>query len=314
MKISRPSSSTKTPLQVFPSDKMPTTICEYCISIMDFLYRFKQMCREADGALRVVHSSEIWPMALDIPQFPEDAPFAIVEKLEIPVDDPGQVVEILESDLFIEDSQPVSTLEELEIKNKDESSITISLPMEVLKKPTMSPLKRLKSHIKSKATGVPSSSLSAPKETRVLSRIKNEPKVLNQIPSKGQTTKVPQFMRNKNGNVEILMEEKPDLLQTDVFPCPHCDRSFPLQQLLEIHEQNHTRERESACEVCDKKFFTKYDLAKVRELNLTQFLDNKRDFHFSTWRCTHKNVPMFVWSARNPSVDLRCCIATKRHI
>lgn len=49
---------------------------------------------------------------------------------------------------------------------------------------------------------------------------------------------------------------------TDVFPCRHCERSFPLKQLLDIHMKNHDRERTFVCDSCGHKFFTKYDLAK----------------------------------------------------
>lgn len=49
---------------------------------------------------------------------------------------------------------------------------------------------------------------------------------------------------------------------TDVFPCPHCERSFPLKQLLDLHKAIHDRERSFPCEQCNRKFFTKYDLAK----------------------------------------------------
>lgn len=49
---------------------------------------------------------------------------------------------------------------------------------------------------------------------------------------------------------------------TDVFPCQHCERSFPLKQLLDIHMKNHDRERTFVCNSCGRKFFTKYDLGK----------------------------------------------------
>ncbi|KRT81579.1 zinc-finger associated domain containing protein [Oryctes borbonicus] len=51
-------------------------------------------------------------------------------------------------------------------------------------------------------------------------------------------------------------------VQTDVFPCLHCERSFPLKQLLDLHMKNHNRERSYECTKCRRKFFTKYDLSK----------------------------------------------------
>ncbi|XP_063906989.1 zinc finger protein pita-like isoform X1 [Zophobas morio] len=55
---------------------------------------------------------------------------------------------------------------------------------------------------------------------------------------------------------------KVNQVKTDCFPCPHCERSFPLKQLLDLHKANHNRERNYNCDECDKAFFTKYDLSK----------------------------------------------------
>lgn len=46
----------------------------------------------------------------------------------------------------------------------------------------------------------------------------------------------------------------------NVFHCKKCDRSFPLEQLLNLHERNHARERNFMCAQCDKSFFSKSDL------------------------------------------------------
>lgn len=53
-----------------------------------------------------------------------------------------------------------------------------------------------------------------------------------------------------------------DPVETDVFPCNQCARSFPLRQLLDLHMANHTRDRKFQCETCEKAFFSKYDLGK----------------------------------------------------
>jgi ribosomal protein S17E len=55
---------------------------------------------------------------------------------------------------------------------------------------------------------------------------------------------------------------KVNQVKTDCYPCPHCERSFPLKQLLDLHKANHTRERNYNCDECSKAFFTKYDLSK----------------------------------------------------
>lgn len=46
-------------------------------------------------------------------------------------------------------------------------------------------------------------------------------------------------------------------MKIDCFPCPHCDRAFPLKQLLDLHVANHNRERDFQCGECNRKFFTK---------------------------------------------------------
>lgn len=81
----------------------------------------------------------------------------------------------------------------------------------------------------------------------------------------------PIIRTDEQGNVEIVTviienEQDPlkvaDPVETNVFPCPYCERSFPLKQLLDIHVTNHTRERKFACVICQKLFFSKYDLSK----------------------------------------------------
>lgn len=43
-----------------------------------------------------------------------------------------------------------------------------------------------------------------------------------------------------------------EVVQTHVFACTMCERSYPLSQLLEIHMKNHVRERNHPCELCNK--------------------------------------------------------------
>lgn len=51
-------------------------------------------------------------------------------------------------------------------------------------------------------------------------------------------------------------------VETHVYPCDQCARSFPLRQLLDLHMANHVRDRKFQCDSCDKAFFSKYDLGK----------------------------------------------------
>ncbi|KAH8277786.1 hypothetical protein KR018_007394 [Drosophila ironensis] len=114
----------------------------------------------------------------------------------------------------------------------------------------------------------------------------NKPKVLNKssirILNKGPAATLepriatPQITRDESGNVAVVTEildpshtaapddlvKNAEQVPTNVFPCPDCERSFPLQQLLDIHRVNHTRKRSFQCPECYKSFFSKYDLAK----------------------------------------------------
>lgn len=79
---------------------------------------------------------------------------------------------------------------------------------------------------------------------------------------------------NEDGKLELVSEimdtDDPELdpiknaapVETNVFPCNYCERSFPLRQLLDIHIANHVRDRKFQCLVCNKGFFSKYDLGK----------------------------------------------------
>ncbi|XP_045508683.1 RE1-silencing transcription factor-like isoform X3 [Colias croceus] len=49
-------------------------------------------------------------------------------------------------------------------------------------------------------------------------------------------------------------------LDKGCWPCDECDRTYPLQQMLQLHKRQKHRERNIQCNQCDAKFFTKYDL------------------------------------------------------
>lgn len=111
----------------------------------------------------------------------------------------------------------------------------------------------------------------------------NKPKILN------SQLKMPQFDSTiiesieeaPDGSIEIITYDNEEYLDEDqvnqkkyqvqtmdksedgvVYTCDVCDRGFPLLQQLELHKQNHERERNFPCKLCEKAFFTKYDLAK----------------------------------------------------
>lgn len=279
--------------QVFPSDKMPATICEACNSLMDFCYRFKQMCKEADMSLKMVPTTKIWPEALEFPQFTEGSPFQLLQQAEMDdMDDGHQVVEILDHPEIIkyvdmsageeeeeEEAAPEEGDEELEEEEDGEQQHQQQGEHQLIEEFSMNEVVEVDEFDEPSPVLYPEqvtrpalvkpipARRTVPKVVSSDAEGLYPPKVLNLVAKRKRPPikrEEPELKRNKFGNVDILLEEQPEVMETDVFPCKSCQRSFPLKQLLEIHERNHTRERESACELCPKKFFTKYDLAKVR--------------------------------------------------
>lgn len=139
-----------------------------------------------------------------------------------------------------------------------------------------------------------------------------KPKILNsqiQIPKLDEpnNTLIDCIEETPDGNIQIVtygdteyLDEAEDMKprvadpERDVFTCSTCDRSFPLQQQLDIHVRNHTRARDHPCQLCDKAFFTKYDLGKhflthTKQKDYTCIVCNK-SFSRSTLLYRHEKI------------------------
>uniref|UniRef100_A0A6M2DJ74 C2h2-type zn-finger protein n=1 Tax=Xenopsylla cheopis TaxID=163159 RepID=A0A6M2DJ74_XENCH len=231
-------------VEVFYNDGMPRTICGPCRVLMDRSYRFKQICKQSDSALRQYPNTGVWPERIHLPD-------DIFETIEVP-----------------------SRKRSLDTEEDSNESFDESPP---------SP-KQAKTYLEL----TPSTRNKIRNEAKNLKNDKTEPKILNTQVGLNQSTEVNRVLKIErkstinDGNTEqyVLKEDifgeyevksaisddnpnKPTVcIETDVFPCDHCDRSFPLQQLLDIHMRRHTRERKYHCDQCSKSFFSKYDLAK----------------------------------------------------
>lgn len=229
---------------------MPNMICNQCRLIMDYCYNFKQMCKKSDTALKQFPLTGVWPDPTEHPIFP-----------------------------FPNSSSSLNLIHSAGIKRKPEQQV--SSP------PKKHPKRFIKSDPEFKNDDVNIFNL----EDMIVEfcddnvEIKPQPKILNinnvkilnkQAPGKNIEPILmrPTIHTNEDGHVEIVSEiiapvyeeTKPTInaepVETNVFSCQHCERSFPLRQLLEIHAKNHVRDRKFGCDTCNKSFFSKYDLAK----------------------------------------------------
>lgn len=57
---------------MFQNDGMPNTICKFCRLLMDHCYRFKQVCKKADTALKQYPLTGKWPDKLELPIYPSE--------------------------------------------------------------------------------------------------------------------------------------------------------------------------------------------------------------------------------------------------
>lgn len=65
-----------------------------------------------------------------------------------------------------------------------------------------------------------------------------------------------------NNEAKAARKAKAPTSTGECYPCDQCDRTFPLRQLLDMHVERHGRDRVAECDICHKRFFTKYDLTK----------------------------------------------------
>lgn len=260
-------------IEVFSNDCMPAFVCNECRLIFDYCYRFKQMTKKADTCLRHYPLTGLWSASIEHPKIP-------MQLLQKPKTTPVQIKNL--NALQIPKTIEAMPDDSPEQKHKPSpENATPSIPTPIRRKQT-----KLQVEIQEPASPnedeqhepkkVPGKSVDRkpPSTIKILNKSairilnKEAQKVIEPIMTK------PTLQRDGDGNLsvvtQILEQDVPEnkdtsntpVLETNVFPCPHCERSFPLQQLLDIHMVNHNRERSFNCEFCEKSFFSKYDLQK----------------------------------------------------
>ncbi|XP_016998747.2 zinc finger protein pita [Drosophila takahashii] len=288
-----------TAIEVFAGDGMPGNICLECRLLFEHCYRFKQMCKRAETLLKQYPLTGNWPAPLEKPRAPimAVAPKKVVvtpaaappKATEAPVAETPkkkllntlakskpvviEEVQVMETSLVpkkkVAVASPVTNRRshayELKVENNQELSMDDVQNM----------LEDMANELDKEFEET------APKKSPVKPKVLNKSsiRILNKGPAAPVEPRLatPQVKRDNSGNVavftevlegEFILDDQDDptknaeKVATDVFPCPDCERSFPLQQLLEIHQRNHARSRSFQCPHCEKSFFSKYDLAK----------------------------------------------------
>ncbi|XP_030558307.1 zinc finger protein 93 [Drosophila novamexicana] len=291
-----------TSIEVQSNDGMPSFICLDCRLLFEHCYRFKQMCKNAETLLRQYPLTGKWPEPLEKPRAPLVANQTVAVKKEHAEAQPKKLLNSMakSNNVQIESVQVLETssLTKKLLNTGAVSSAEPPIPPRgspAKRQPSKSYQMKVENNQELSMDDVQNLLADMAEELDDLDNITpapvttpsaGKPKVLNKssmrLLNKGASTTVeprlatPQIKHYEDGNVALVTEIlDPDAVDasadpiknaapvaTNVFPCPHCDRSFPLMQLLDIHVVNHTRTRSFQCPECDKSFFSKYDLQK----------------------------------------------------
>ncbi|XP_044729852.1 protein suppressor of hairy wing-like [Chrysoperla carnea] len=223
-------------IEVFQSDGMPQLICKICRLQTSRSYKFKTHCKQSDDALKLFLATGNF----------KKPNLTIKEVLELDEEEPEDPLKLTE-----ESPKPQG-------------------PPAKRAKPNSSTTQKSENVERHQATQ---------REKSIQEEIQmEEGEIYQEDYSNENATKMEdveeledlQDEENENYEFEGTVEESVDSRgevtnitpNLSVYACTKCDRSFPLQQLLEIHMRNHGRERKFSCRRCNKLFFSKYDLAK----------------------------------------------------
>ncbi|KAL7737061.1 hypothetical protein ACLKA6_005282 [Drosophila palustris] len=280
---------------------MPSYICLDCRLLFEHCYRFKQMCKNAETLLRQYPLTGKWPEPLEKPRAPlvsnqankkpmqnEVQPKKLLNSMAKSSNVAIESVQVLETSALTKKLLNVAATNTAEppvppraSPAKRPHSQSYQVKLENSEELSMDDVHNLIADM-----GLDEEFENPTATSPVKSVSANKPKVLNKssmrILNKGSSATVeprlatPQLKHYEDGNVALVTEildpneidaaadpvKNAEPVATNVFPCPHCERSFPLMQLLDIHLVNHTRERSFQCTECNKSFFSKYDLQK----------------------------------------------------
>ncbi|KAJ8927764.1 hypothetical protein NQ314_019768 [Rhamnusium bicolor] len=205
-------------IEVFKNDGMPQLICNSCRKLTIQAYTFKSNCKKADDALKVFLATG----QLSKPYLQR------VEEMRVTMQ-PQKHFKILNAGVNAEQSKPKR------IKMEDGTEI-ITLNFTQSGEET--------------------------EEASVHPGQNENESILGydedmQSCQEGVVAEDDEDYSNLEDENRVNPVLKVNQVKTDCFPCPHCERSFPLKQLLDLHIPNHNRERcfkAFDCIVCTKSF------------------------------------------------------------
>ncbi|XP_035915382.1 uncharacterized protein LOC118513561 [Anopheles stephensi] len=287
-------------IEVYREDGMPGMICENCRILMNYCYQFKQMCNNADTQLKTFLSTGIWPKQLTLPkELATLLPNSKQSPVRTTKSPGSGTVQLVGVESLIEKEKKINIikLSPTDLKNiklgqrinldnlglpkttgktgtvlsvaSEESNDSARMPLM-----TSTPIPKRVKEIEY-VTGNSETSKVAQQDKK--QRMKKEqmvqenktpngPIILNNLTNAVVPKVEEEFVSTGEGTVEMVVSyetvEPKAPAKPDVFPCPECQKTYPLKQLLDIHLLSHKRERNYPCEECNKRFFSKYDLAK----------------------------------------------------
>lgn len=237
------------------------------------------MCKKSDTMLKQFPLTGVWPNKLEHPKYPEELTTSGKESLPVavlPTVQPYAEQTIVAAPQSLKRKAPQATIVAVSPPKKKISQTSMKIDLDSLE------LNLDDVEVEFIETEDPAMLSPEIEEEKVYPVVLNKSnvKILNKQASSAKRRepiiRQPVLQTNEDGSIEIISEivepEDPAIdsdpirnakpVQTNVFPCEFCERSFPLRQLLDIHAVNHVRDRNFTCDVCQKGFFSKYDLNK----------------------------------------------------
>lgn len=325
---------------------MPRKVCECCKTILGNAYKFKQICKRSDTLLKMYPMTGNVPPKIEIPQ--EMLPF---KKSEAPINAPRKVEtksvavgneQRKMKTVSVQTDPHIATMAMIIDDEEEYESVPIIAPpaqfSTLPKKPILLPTKDEQARgtsvkILNKArTDTPAKQFRRPSQAKIERIEFVKPKILNQLQGQQKKDDTTFFETTSDGNMQILTYDDNEEEYLDenewearikdetmdksdnaiVYTCNMCERSFPLMQQLEIHKQNHTRERNHPCKSSRMILNELINKFLSLQANVARNPSSRSTISPSTFSHTPSRKTTLASSAPSRSHAQRFSIVTKR--